>query len=152
MDLWRNLRLDEYNFPGNALTLLSQDVIWTSIQRSLNVMDATSTSKQRCLLIGYDNTILLYNLSLLPTQTSSSPTPTPTTTKSIPTTTTKIPNCVCDGTQYFEGTCLMIRHRIQTMCESSTFAKYVKSKGIIINTEYRKRKRNWSDKRERYCK
>ena len=32
--------------------LLAQDVIWTSIQRLLNVMDVIWTSKQRCVLTG----------------------------------------------------------------------------------------------------
>ena len=32
--------------------LLAQDIIWTSIQRLLNVMDVIWTSKQRCVLTG----------------------------------------------------------------------------------------------------
>ena len=49
----------EANFPQNWLSLkelkrllLTQDVVLTSIQRHLNVMDVRWTSKQRCVLTG----------------------------------------------------------------------------------------------------
>ena len=41
------------------LSMLAHDVIWTSIQPLLNVMDVIWTSKQRCVLAG----LILYSLS-----------------------------------------------------------------------------------------
>ncbi|XP_066930398.1 uncharacterized protein [Clytia hemisphaerica] len=44
----------------------------------------------------------------------------------------RLPKCACDGTQYFEGVCLMIRRRIKTMCNSETFKDYVKKEKITL--------------------
>ena len=41
-------------------------------------------------------------------------------------------HCRCDGTQYWEGTCMVMRDRINKMCRSESFVQYIKDLQKVV--------------------
>jgi len=40
--------------------------------------------------------------------------------------------CKCDGTQYWEGVCIVMRKRINNMCKSDSFAQFIRDLKKVV--------------------